>query len=91
MLQYIAEKGPISKQELIQYAEEDDLPFLADYEGSDPKGKYRKLDSDILDPLWGNGYATITEQGRKKMVRITTSGENTLHAFRYILERSYVN
>ena len=85
MLEYIADEGPVSKQELIEYAEENNLPFIAGYEAGDPKGKYRKLDSVIIEPLSEDGSIFVTEQGRKKMVRITESGENTLHAFGYML------
>lgn len=85
ILEYIADEGPVSKQELIEYGEENDLPFIAGYEAGDPKGKYRKLDSAIIEPLSEDGSILVTEQGRKKMVRITESGGNTLHAFRYML------
>lgn len=91
MLQQIHEEGGISKQDLIQYAEEVELPFIADYESDEPKGKYRKLDSNILNPLSDDGYITISERGRQKMVQLTPEGENTLDAFRYMLETSSTN
>ena len=86
MLARIAYQGPISKQDLIRYAESEQLPFIADYESDEPKGKYRKLDAHILNPLLDDGYVTSSEQGRKKMIDITPDGENTLHAFRYMLD-----
>jgi hypothetical protein len=86
MLNFIDGQEPVSKQELIEYGETNSLPFIVDYAGSDPKGKYRKLDSAILEPLQDDGAVSITEQGRKKMVRLTESGGNTLHAFRYMVE-----
>lgn len=91
MLQRINEEQTASKQDLIQYAEDVELPFLADYESDDPKGKYRKLDSNILEPLVEDGYVTISERGRKKIVHLTSEGENTLDAFRYMLETNPVD
>jgi hypothetical protein len=84
MLAFIAEEGPLSKKALIEYAEEKELPFIADYEADDPKGKYRKLDSNILKPLVNDGAVIITEKGREKVAQVTADGENTLHAFRYM-------
>lgn len=86
MLAHIDSEGPISKNDLIDYVEENDLPFIADYEGNDPKGKYRKLDSAIIKPPVQDGTITIAERGREMMARITSDGENTLHAFRYMLD-----
>lgn len=86
ILQYIADEGSVSKQDLIQYAEANSLPFISDYQKDEAKGKYRKLDSHILDPLSSDGYVSITEQGRKKIVQLTPEGQNTLEAFRYMVE-----
>lgn len=86
MLAHIAETGPVSKKQLIEYAERRALPFIADYEGSDVKGKYRKLDAAILDPLVADGAVTLDQQGRRKVACITPHGENTLRGFRYMIE-----
>jgi hypothetical protein len=90
ILAYIADEGPVSKKELIEYAEKKELPFIADYEGSDVKGKYRKLDTAVIDPLAADGAVSIEQQGRRKMARITPDGENTLRGFRYMLEHGQV-
>jgi hypothetical protein len=87
MLAYIADVGPVSKKRLIEYAENQHLPFIADYEGGDIKGKYRKLDSAILDPLVENGSISLDQQGRRKVASITPTGENTLRGFRYMIEQ----
>jgi len=86
ILSRLESEGPFSKKVLIEIGEEEGLPFLANYEGDDPKGKYRKLDSDILNPLVEDGHAEVFERGREKMVRITNEGENTIEAFKYMLD-----
>ena len=86
VLAYVAEQEPVSKKELIEYAEDLALPFIADYEGGDVKGKYRKLDSAVLTPLVEDGAVTLDQQGRQKVARITPHGENTLHGFRYMID-----
>jgi hypothetical protein len=86
MLAYIADEGPVSKKRLIEHAERRQLPFIADYEGDDAKGKYRKLDSAILTPLAEDGAISLDQQGRRKVARITPDGENTLRGFRYMIE-----
>jgi hypothetical protein len=86
MLAYIADEGPVSKKELIEYAERQELPFIADYEGRDAKGKYRKLDAAVLNPLADDGTISIDQQGRRKVARVTPDGENTLRGFRYMIE-----
>lgn len=88
MLAYIAEEGPVSKKRLIEYAESRDLPFIADYQGGDLKGKYRKLDAAILDPLVEDGSVSLDQQGRRKVAYITANGENTLRGFRYMIEKN---
>lgn len=85
ILAYIAEVGPVSKKRLIEYAESRDLPFIADYQG-DLKGRYRKLDSAILDPLVEDGSLGLDQQGRRKVAHITSNGENTLRGFKYMIE-----
>lgn len=88
MLAYIAEEGPVSKKRLIGYAESQDLPFIAGYQGGDIKGKYRKLDSVILNPLVEDGSVSLDQQGRRKVAHITSNGENTLRGFKYMIENS---
>jgi len=85
VLDHIEYNDLVSKQDLIKFGEDNGLPFIADYNGDNPKGKYRKLDSTILGPLQDDEAITVTEQGRKKMVQLTESGENTLHGFRYMV------
>jgi len=85
VLDYVATSGTTTKKDLIEFGEEADLPFIADYESTEPKGKYRLLDSRILKPLVENEYVEIEEVGRTKRVSITENGENTLQAFQYLI------
>lgn len=86
VLAHVAEEGPVSKKELIEYAERRELPFIADYDGGDVKGKYRKLDAAILTPLVEDGAISLDQQGRQKVACITPDGENTLRGFRYMID-----
>lgn len=87
MLEHIADEREVSKKSLIEFGEMAELPFLEEYDSEEMKGKYRLLDSRILDPLEDQGYVEVTEVGRKKYVSLTSSGANTLEAFRYLLKQ----
>jgi hypothetical protein len=82
--QFASQPGVESEEFDCKSKEIIELPFIADYEADDPKGKYRKLDSNILKPLVNDGAVIITEKGREKVAQVTADGENTLHAFRYM-------
>lgn len=85
VLDYVAENKNTTKKDVIEFGEESNLPFIADYESTEPKGKYRLLDSRILQPLVENGYVEIEEVGRTKRLSITENGKNTLQALRYLI------
>lgn len=86
VLRHLAENGPISKKRLITFAEDRELPFIADYEGSGEKGKYRLLERHVVSPLADRGYVTVRDVGRRKRLSVTESGRNTLRAFSYLLK-----
>ena len=86
VLDYLAESGPTPKRDLIAFGERADLPFLDTYESDAPRGKYRLLDSRVLDPLREQGLVAVESVGRQKRARLTTDGENALRAFEYLLE-----
>ena len=85
VLEYVAEHEPVSKKRLIAVGEERNLPFIADYEGEGEKGKYRRLERHVVDPLAERGYVTVDDVGRTKRVSTTERGRNTLRAFSYLL------
>ena len=86
VLDYIAEHEKTTKKSVIELGEEVNLPFIADYESTEPKGKYRLLDSRILQPLVENEYIEVEAVGRTKRISITENGRNTLQAFQYLLD-----
>lgn len=86
VLAHLEERGPTSKKRLIDAGRNRELPFVADHDASNAKAEYRLLDSHVLDPLLADGYVAVESVGRRKRVRLTPRGENTLRAFRYFLD-----
>ncbi|WP_198668059.1 DUF6293 family protein [Saliphagus sp. LR7] len=86
VLEYVAENEPVTKKRLIAVAEERELPFIAGYDGSGEKGKYRLLERHVVSPLADRGYVQVEDVGRTKRLSSTESGRNTLRAFSYLLE-----
>jgi len=74
------------KRELIEFGEDAEPPFLADYEGETSKGKFRRLDAHVVSPLLETGYVEVEEVGTQKRVFLTSDGRNTLRGFRYLIE-----
>lgn len=71
----------VTKKELIEHAEEVELPFIMNTEAESDEGRYRVLDSHIINPLTENEYITVEKAGRKKEVSITQRGIDALAAF----------
>ncbi|MCU4800856.1 DUF6293 family protein [Halobacteria archaeon HArc-gm2] len=86
VMDYVADEGGTRKRDLITFGRDAGLPFLADHDAANRKSEYRLLDSHVLDPLRENDYVTVRERGRSKLVELTDAGENTLRAFRYLLD-----
>ncbi|SFS03412.1 CRISPR-associated protein (Cas_Cas02710) [Halomicrobium zhouii] len=86
VMDYVAREDGARKRDLITYGKEAGLSFVADHDAANRKSEYRLLDSHVLDPLRENGYVTVRERGRSKLVELTDAGENTLRAFRYLLD-----
>lgn len=85
VLQYVSEEGPVSKNNLIKFGSEADLPFMSDHDSEHRTGKYRLLDSHIIKPLLERDAISVEQIGRRSEVRITDDGKNTLRAFSYLL------
>jgi len=73
------------KSDLIEFAEENDLEFIARTDPANDKAKFALLNNRILDPLVDNGYVEIEAVGRSKQVSLTETGGNALRAFRHKL------
>ena len=86
VMAHLDDAGGATKRALIDFGEQEGLPFLAEHDAANRKSQYRLLDSHVLKPLAETGYVTITERGRSKLVDLTDAGRNTLRAFRYLIE-----
>lgn len=84
VLDYLTNVGPSTKKNLIKFAEDCNLDFLADFDGKE-KGKYRRLESNIISPLGESGYITVERSGRERIVTITTSGRKAKKAFKNLV------
>ena len=85
-----ARTGPPKKKDLIEYARDRELSFMADRRGpgerdTEDKGAFRVLDTHVLDPLEADGYVTIESVGRRRVVELTERGENAYRAFKHKL------
>ncbi|WP_241692795.1 HFX_2341 family transcriptional regulator domain-containing protein [Haloarcula salina] len=74
----------VSKKDLIEFGEQENLPFAAHYEGDSYNGYYRRLETHVLDPLLEKGYIEIEERGRQKIVRPAELGRQSYVAFQYV-------
>lgn len=80
--------APPKKKDLIEYARDRELAFMADRRSPDEragedKGAFRVLDSRVLEPLSEDGYVTIESVGRRRVVELTERGENAYRAFHH--------
>ncbi|MFC6767841.1 DUF6293 family protein [Natrinema soli] len=82
--------APPKKKDLIEYARDQELSFMADRRSPDErsgedKGAFRVLDTHVLEPLAEDGYVTIESVGRRRVVELTERGENAYRAFHHKL------
>ncbi|SDJ97073.1 HFX_2341 family transcriptional regulator domain-containing protein [Natronorubrum texcoconense] len=82
--------SPPKKKDLIEYARDRNLSFMADRRppaerGGEDKGAFRVLDTHVLDPLEADGYVTIESVGRRRVVELTEQGANAYRAFKHKL------
>lgn len=85
-----ARTTPPKKKDLIEYARDRNLSFMADRRppedrGGEDKGAFRVLDTHVLEPLADDGYVTIESVGRRRVVELTEQGENAYRAFKHKL------
>jgi len=74
--------GPPTKGEIIYFSNHANLNFVkGDVE---EKGRYRLLDTHILEPLKDREWIEVTKQGRNKVVHLSDNGEAALSAFRWM-------
>ncbi|WP_436347498.1 HFX_2341 family transcriptional regulator domain-containing protein [Natronorubrum sp. FCH18a] len=85
-----ARTTPPKKKDLIEYARDRGLSFMADRRppeerGGEDKGAFRVLDTHVLEPLEADGYVTIESVGRRRVVELTEQGGNAYRAFKHKL------
>ena len=78
---FLLGKEGVTKKELIRFAESEELPFIATTEAKTDEGRYRLLESHIIDPLTEGGYVRVEKAGRKKNVFLEQRGVDALAAF----------
>jgi hypothetical protein len=96
-LEHIFRHGPATKKELIEFGQgkgksipagvpAEGLPFISEYKADSDRARYRLLDTHVLDPLRNKGFIELREVGRRTDIELTEEGENTLSAFRHLIE-----
>jgi hypothetical protein len=78
---FLLDKDGVTKKELIRFAEDKELPFIANTEAKSDEGRYRLLESHIIDPLTDGGYVRVEKAGRTKNVFLEQRGIDALAAF----------
>jgi hypothetical protein len=97
VMEYIYRNGPVTKKELIEFGQgngkpiqagtpPEGLPFITDHEADSDRARYRLLETHILEPLNEKGFIETKKIGRRTDVDLTEEGENTLSAFRHLIE-----
>lgn len=91
-----ARTSPPKKKDIIEYARDEGLSFMADRQspeerGGEDKGAFRVLDTHVLTPLEADGYVTVESVGRRRVVELTEQGENAYRAFKHKLTHTHEN
>jgi Ni/Co efflux regulator RcnB len=89
VLEYIKQRSQVKKGDLIALGKRRELPFISRYDAQDvqnpDRGYYRRLNSQIIDPLDSQNYIEVEKHSKYQYVSLTESGKNRLQAFRYLL------
>jgi len=87
VMDFLAERNTdaytVKKKDIIEFAEEAELSFVADSDPANDKAKFALLNANVVDPLLDDGYVAVEDVGRRKQVRLTDTGEDALRAFRH--------
>lgn len=90
ILEYVDTHDSVTKQDLIQYGKREELPFIARYDTdgvqNPDRGYYRRLNTQIIDPLQNRGFIDVEKHSKYQYVSTTESGSNQLQAFRYLIQ-----
>lgn len=77
------EQGPPTKGEIIHFSEKFNLDYVSRNVAG--KGKYRLLDTHIVEPLKERGYIEESKRGRNKILSLTDDGRAALEAFQWLV------
>ena len=97
VMEYIYREGPVTKKDLIEFGQgnrssnavkppSEGLPFIKEYEPDSDRARYRLLENHVLKPLAETDFIETRDVGRRTDVDLTEDGENTLSAFRHLIE-----
>jgi hypothetical protein len=97
VMEYIYRNGPVTKKELIEFGQgsgkpiqagtpPEGLSFITDHEADSDRARYRLLETHVLEPLTEKRFIQTKEVGRRTDIDLTEEGENTLSAFRHLIE-----
>lgn len=78
-------QGPPTKGEIIHFSEQLNLDYISRNVAG--KGKYRLLDTHIIEPLQQRGYISESQEGRNKIITLTEQGRGALEAFRWLIDK----
>jgi hypothetical protein len=73
----------VKKKDIIEFAEAEDLSFVADNQPANDKAKFALLNANVIDPLLEDEYVEVEDVGRRKQVSLTDTGADALRAFRH--------
>jgi len=81
ILRYLCENDGATKKDLISYARDQELSFIANSQSKSQEGLYRLLATNIISPLTDEDYIRVHKEGRKKRVYLTDHGREALVTF----------
>jgi len=89
ILDYVSSQEPVTKHDLIDFGKREELPFISRYDTdgvqNPDRGYYRRLNTQIIEPLLTRGFIDVEKHSKYQYVAVTDSGSNQLQAFRYLL------
>lgn len=81
---WMEHEGPPTKGEIIHFSEQENLSYVSRNVAG--KGKYRLLDTHIVEPLNKRGWIEESKSGRNKVLELTEDGAAALQAFRWLTD-----
>lgn len=79
------QQGPPTKGDIIHFSEKYNLEYVSQNVAG--KGKYRLLDTHIVEPLKMRDYVEESKQGRNKILTLSEDGKAALEAFKWLVDK----